>query len=177
VTTRFSDLLAELEAPPPPPPAPPEGSRLVACTAALESIGHLQKKIESMWGSPQLDGFISSLFVDSRDGARKGLPMELAGELAFLADLNKMLRAVEMAERLNLSVREAYRLVDEGDQARGTPPAQSPMQKPPATVFAARRVEPNDGSLTGGMLTIVLIVAAIGGILIWLWASGSLAVR
>lgn len=149
----------------------------MACTAALESIGHLQKKIESMWGSPQLDGFISSLFVDSRDGARKGLPIELAGELAFLADLNKMLRALEMADRLNLSVREAYRLVDEGDQARGAPPAQSLPQKPPAAVLAARRAAAKEDSLTGGMLAIALIIAVIGGILIWLWASGSLAVR
>lgn len=88
------------------------------CVAALESIGHLQKKIELMWGSPELDVFVSRLIMDSREGARQGLPLEVAAELLFLASVNKVVRAIDTSKRLNLSLREAYRLVDGGDQSR-----------------------------------------------------------
>lgn len=86
--------------------------------AALESIEHLKNKICLMWGSDELDIFISRLFVDSRDGQRKGLPMEVAAELAFLAQTNKMLRAIRLATKQTISLRDAYRIVDAKDQQR-----------------------------------------------------------
>jgi hypothetical protein len=86
--------------------------------AALESIEHLKNKICLMWGSDELDIFISRLFVDSRDGQRKGLPMAVAAELAFLAETNKMLRAIHLAGKQPISLRDAYRMVDAKDQQR-----------------------------------------------------------
>ncbi|MCX7145404.1 MAG: hypothetical protein NT042_04185 [Sulfuritalea sp.] len=71
-----------------------------------------------MWGTPELDTFLSRLIMDARDGDRKGLPIEVATEVLFLAQTNKIVRATDMAKKLNVRVEEAYRLVDEGDQAR-----------------------------------------------------------
>jgi hypothetical protein len=86
--------------------------------AALESIEHLKNKICLMWGSDELDIFISRLFVDSRDGQRKGLPMEVAAELAFLAQINKLVRAIDLMARQPVSLKDAYRIVDAKDQQR-----------------------------------------------------------
>lgn len=86
--------------------------------AALESLEHLKNKICLMWGSDELDIFISRLFVDSRDGQRQGLPMEVAAELAFLAQTNKILRAINLLGKQPVSLRDAYRIVDTGDQKR-----------------------------------------------------------
>ena len=41
--------------------------------AAVEDIGHLTQKICTIWGTPELDAFLSALLMDARDGARKGL--------------------------------------------------------------------------------------------------------
>ena len=71
-----------------------------------------------MWGTPELDTFLSRLIMDARDGDRQGLPIMVAAEVLFLAQTNKMIRAIDLAKKLNLRVEEAYRLVDEGDQAR-----------------------------------------------------------
>jgi hypothetical protein len=85
---------------------------------ALESLDHLNKKICLMWGSPELDIFISRLIMDSRDGARKGLPMEVGADLLFLAKTNKIIRAIDLARGQQVPFRDALRLVDEGDQKR-----------------------------------------------------------
>lgn len=181
--TSFSDLLAGLEASAQPAEAPIEAPierPEVVCTAALESIGHLRKKIESIWASPELDGFVSGLFVDSRDGERRGLPLDVAEELVFLVKINKMIRAMDSAARLNIGLREAYRLVDEGDQSR-LEAAQRPVAPKPAAAASARK-EPQEGVLvapgrgpsdSGSRLVIYLVVALIGGILLWLWRTGA----
>jgi hypothetical protein len=85
---------------------------------ALEALGHLQRKICLMWGSPELDVFISRLIMDSRDGQRQGLPMAVGAELLFLAQINKIIRAIDLISQQNLSLKEAYRIVDQGDQKR-----------------------------------------------------------
>lgn len=85
---------------------------------ALEAIEHLQKKICLMWGSPELDVFISRLIMDSRDGQRKGLPMAIGAELLFLAQTNKIVRAINLLATQNVNLNEAYRIVDAGDQKR-----------------------------------------------------------
>jgi hypothetical protein len=56
--------------------------------------------------------------MDARDGDRQGLPMAVATEILFLAQTNKMVRAVDLTKQLNISLKAAYSLVDEGDQAR-----------------------------------------------------------
>ena len=85
---------------------------------ALEAIGHLTKKVCLMWGSPELDVFISRLMMDSRDGQRQGLPMAVGAELLFLAQTNKIIRAIDLIGQQKISMKEAYRAVDEGDQRR-----------------------------------------------------------
>lgn len=160
--------------------APSKAPGQVVSTAALESIGHLQAKIVSIWASPELDVFISGLFVDSRDGDRRGLPLDVAKELVFLVKINKMIRAMDSAARLNIGLREAYRLVDEGDQSR-LEAARLPVAPRP-TVAAPARKEAPDGVLvapghrpsdSGGRWIIYLIVALVAGILLWLWRTGA----
>lgn len=93
-------------------------SPLPSEAAAIEAIGHLKQKICLMWGSPELDIFISRLIMDSRDGQRQGLPMAVGAELLFLAQTNKIIRAIELLSHQNISLKEAYHLVDQGDQQR-----------------------------------------------------------
>ncbi len=70
------------------------------------------------WGSRELDAFFSHLLMDSRDGSRQGLPVEVANEVLFLMQTNKVRRALELVRGSSMSLSEAYRLVDSGDQAR-----------------------------------------------------------
>jgi len=86
--------------------------------AALESLGHLKQKICMMWGTAELDVFISRLIMDSRDGQRQGLPVAVATELMFLAQTNKIIRAIALLSHQNVTLKEAYRIVDQGDQQR-----------------------------------------------------------
>ncbi len=88
------------------------------CRAALEDIAHLTGKICSIWGTAELDTYLSGLFMDARDGARRGLPVPVAEEVLFLAQTNKLIRAMDLAKSQSLPLREAYRMVDEGDQVR-----------------------------------------------------------
>jgi hypothetical protein len=93
-------------------PAPPHDA------SPLESMAHLKQKICLMWGSPELDVFISRLIMDSRDGKRQGLPMPVGADLLFLAKTNKLVRAIDLARGQQLPFREALHLVEEGDQKR-----------------------------------------------------------
>jgi hypothetical protein len=86
--------------------------------SALETIGHLKQKVCLMWGSTELDIFISRLIMDSRDGQRQGLPMPVATELLFLAQTNKLIRAINLLSHENLTLKEAFRVIDQGDQQR-----------------------------------------------------------
>lgn len=85
---------------------------------ALEAIVHLQKKICLMWGSAELDVFIGRLIMDSRDGQRQGLPVSVGDELMFLAEVNKIVRAIDMVRAQKVPFRDALRAVEEGDQKR-----------------------------------------------------------
>lgn len=86
--------------------------------SALEAMTHLKQKICLMWGSPELDVFISRLMMDSRDGARQGLPMEVGAELLFLAKTNKIIRAIDVARSQKIPLRNALLSVEDGDQKR-----------------------------------------------------------
>ena len=97
---------------------PQSQSSQIQCRAALEDIAHLTAKICSIWGTAELDTYLSGLFMDARDGARRGLPVPVAEEVLFLAQTNKLIRAMDLARLQAMPLREAYRLVDEGDQAR-----------------------------------------------------------
>lgn len=82
---------------------------------ALERMPHMAKKICLMWCSRELDGFIPRLIMDSRDGARQGLPMDVAAELMFLIRMNKSVRAIDLAQKTKVNYGEAYRIIDQGD--------------------------------------------------------------
>lgn len=97
-----------------PNPQPAQGED----RSALEGITHLSRKICAIWGSPELDGFLSKLIMDARDGARQGLPVPVAAEILFLAKTNKIVRAMDLSKTLKVDYDKAYSLVDEGDQAR-----------------------------------------------------------
>ncbi|MBN8476305.1 hypothetical protein [Sulfuritalea sp.] len=87
----------------------------VEAKAAIESIEHLTKKICGTWGSRELDAFLNTLIVDSRDGGRKGLPWEAASDVMFLIDLNRSVRALDMAKVCGIRFDEAFRRVQAAD--------------------------------------------------------------
>ena len=130
------------------------------CRAALEDIAHLTRRICGIWGSPELDTFLSRLLMDARGGTRKGLPVEVAAEILFLAQTNKMLRAMELTKKLNLRIGVTYRMVDDEDQARLKIDAlDDPLvsrdtitRESRATVAPARRsVRPSAGDQAQGL--------------------------
>lgn len=175
-TTLFSELLAGLDATPDdgidPAPSATPASRLIHCTAELESSQHLSGKVALMWGSSDLDVFIRSLFMDSRDGERRGLPAAMAAELMFLAKTNKVLRAMDAVKTLKLSFQEAHRLVDQADDARLLL-SQSRVAAQETVVLASRRKAAQEGFLAGlwrGNFVIYLMSAAICGLLFWIVA-------
>lgn len=87
--------------------------------AGLEAFPRVLEKIQTMWGTRECDGFIQSLFMDTRGGTRRGFPMDAGAELLFLVKFNKNVRALSLADELSVPVAEAYRLVDKGDMERG----------------------------------------------------------
>lgn len=105
-----------------------DASRLNPEHAALEEMSHLCGKTCMMWGSQQLDAWLNQVLLDSRDGERHGLPPEACSEMLFLLELNKIVRAMELARTLAIPYEEAYRKIDEHDRgysdadlARGIP--------------------------------------------------------
>lgn len=94
----------------------------------LETMPHLSSKVCMMWGSQQLDAWLNQVLLDSRDGQRHGLPPEAYSEMLFLLELNKNVRAAELAKTLGIALDEAYQKVDQHDRgytdadlARGIP--------------------------------------------------------
>lgn len=90
-------------------PANPEAS-------AIEKFPHAQKRICMLWGTHELDVYLNHLLTDTRDGQRKGFPVEVTGELLFLAELNKLNRAIDLARKLKIPLSEAYHKVDKQDR-------------------------------------------------------------
>lgn len=68
------------------------------------------------WGTQELDAYINHLLTDSRDGQRSGFPVEVTAELLFLVETNKLVRAIDVARRLKIPLREAYQKVDKQDR-------------------------------------------------------------
>lgn len=99
--------------------APPTGPSRLQTTepgAALETMPHLLEHIQSLWLKRDLNTFISRLFLDSRDGSRKGFPEEITQELLLLSRINQQIRIEETARLLEISAAEAKELVARGDQ-------------------------------------------------------------
>lgn len=98
--------------------------------SALEQMPNLCKKVTLMWKSRELDHFIQKSILDGRDGDRKGFPMEVGAELLFLGELNKIVRAIDLAAKNKIKLGEAYRLIDQGDRVSLAPDGQSPWVDP-----------------------------------------------
>lgn len=162
------------------PSSEEQASSRIECTAALETMSNLLKKVTLMWGTRELDKFIQSLFMDSRDGKRQGFPQPVAQELMFLAECNKMVRAMDFAKSMGLNVSEAHRMIDAGDQAAATG-GSSPWNDPASSKDTVSRataqqhkpasspqssVRPSSGDSGGKgiffwiFMTIVVLVAA-----------------
>jgi hypothetical protein len=65
---------------------------------ALEAMPHLVERICLLWGQGEFEGYVNRLIMDSRDGARQGLPWQAAQELMFLAELSMAKRALHASE-------------------------------------------------------------------------------
>lgn len=84
--------------------------------AEIEHFEHVQKRICLLWGTHELDAYINHLLTDTRDGQRKGFPLEVTAELLFLAELNKLVRAIDLARKLGIPLRDAYHKIDKQDR-------------------------------------------------------------
>ena len=65
---------------------------------ALEAMPHLVERICLLWGQGEFESYVNRLIMDSRDGARQGLPWQAAQELMFLAELSVAKRALHASE-------------------------------------------------------------------------------
>ena len=72
--------------------------RMVQAAGALEAMPHLAERICLLWGHGEFEPYVNRLILDSRDGARQGLPWEAAQELLFLAELSMAKRALTASE-------------------------------------------------------------------------------
>jgi hypothetical protein len=88
----------------------------ISDASAIERLHHVQQRICMAWGTQELDAYINHLLTDSRDGQRSGFPVAVTAELLFLVELNKLVRAIEVARRLKIPLKEAYQKVDLQDR-------------------------------------------------------------
>ena len=52
------------------------------------SFPHIGKKIELLWGHPELSKMLMDLLTDTRDGTRQGFPREVAAAMFRLAEMH-----------------------------------------------------------------------------------------
>jgi len=58
----------------------------VAVKAAIEDYPRIASRIQQLWGTPECEGYITNLIVDTR-GDRKGFPPQVMEELLYLTRL------------------------------------------------------------------------------------------
>lgn len=88
-----------------------------AAPSALEAIPHVVAQVIKHWGTRELNTFIHQILLDTRDGSRQGFPIAAAQELMFLAEINLLVRALDTAPLLQITVDESCELIARGDQA------------------------------------------------------------
>jgi|APHig6443717817_1056837.scaffolds.fasta_scaffold237964_2 hypothetical protein len=136
---------------------------------AIERIGHVQKKICMLWGSPELDAYINKLLMDSRDGQRQGFPVQVTQELLYLAEFNKFIQAIDLARKLKVSLRDALQKIDQVDIDPENPLAGgggrtdrgSAQVTRPASVARAKKESGNAASSFGQMIFTLLTSKAV----------------
>jgi hypothetical protein len=100
------------------PPVPAGGPvKAEALPAAIEAMPHLVEKLVRLWGTRDLNTLLHEILLDSRDGGRKGFPIDAANELMLLAKINLIIRAEAAAPLLGVGFAEACAMIARGDQA------------------------------------------------------------
>ncbi len=144
-------------------------SALGSEACAIERIGHIQKKICVLWGSPELDAYINKLLMDSRDGQRQGFPVQVTQELLYLAEFNKFIQAIDLARKLKISLRDALQKLDQVDINSENPLAGgggrtdrgSAQVARPASVARTKKESGNAASSFGQMIFTLLTSKAV----------------
>lgn len=78
--------------------------------SALEHrLPRIAEQACKLWGSPAIEPFISSLMMDSRDGARQGLPWDVGQELLFLLEISIAKRAIVASQTTGMPYREVFK--------------------------------------------------------------------
>lgn len=76
---------------------------------ALEfRLPRITEQCVGYWGTGDFEPFIVSLMMDSRDGARQGLPWDVAQELLFLLELSIAKRAIVAAQTTGMPYRQVF---------------------------------------------------------------------
>ena len=86
------------------------GSPVLPDTSALERLPHLARQICDLWDKEEIDSRLNGLIMDSRDGRRQGLPLEVVGELLFLVEFLIAKRALYASETTGMPFGQAFRL-------------------------------------------------------------------
>lgn len=94
------------------PPLPPSAS-------PLEAYPHIRERLTALWGSYELDVYLNHLITDTRGGQRKGFPADALLDLMFLVELNKLIRAIDLARLTKISLREATEKIEARDHGAG----------------------------------------------------------
>lgn len=77
--------------------------------SALEfRLPRIAEQACKLWGGPGVEPFIASLMMDSRDGARQGLPWDVAQELLFLLEISIAKRAMVAAKTTGMPYRQVF---------------------------------------------------------------------
>ena len=123
--------------------------RAAQAAGALEAMPHLVERICLLWGHGEFESYVNRLILDSRDGARQGLPWEAAQELLFLAELSMAKRALTASEVTGVPFEQMFarclETAERTGQAVAAAPALSlapkadPWADPRASSDASRR--------------------------------------
>jgi hypothetical protein len=74
---------------------------------ALEHrLPRIAEQCTRYWATPDFEPFIASLMMDSRDGARQGIPWDAAQELLFLLEISIAKRAIIAAQTTGMPYRQ-----------------------------------------------------------------------
>lgn len=98
----------------------PVSATEAANRAALESMPHLLGRVTELWASRGLNTLIHAVINDARNRRQRGLPLDIAEEVLFIAKINRQVRIQETAERLQVSIDEASEMIDRGDRFAAT---------------------------------------------------------
>jgi len=113
---------------------------------ALETMPHLVERICLLWGQGEFEPYVNRLILDSRDGARQGLPWEAAQELLFLAELSMAKRALYASEITGVPFKQMFaRCLETAERTAqtstslGLEPKADPWADPRAHSDASKR--------------------------------------